>query len=99
MDRYKHARQLKDDNGYRYRSSTVYPVIPPSRDDIYIISREGDRLDILANKYYNDISKWWIIAIANNLGKGTTIIEPGLRLRIPMDIMAYHEGLERNNKR
>jgi phage tail protein X len=99
MDRYKHTIQLKDKDGYRYKSSTIYPTIPPSRDDIYLISRDGDRLDILANKYYGDITLWWMIAISNNLGKGTMVVPTGIRLRIPMDIKAFKQGLEQNNKR
>jgi len=53
----------------------------------------------LANKYYGDITLWWMIAISNNLGKGTMVVPTGIRLRIPMDIKAFKQGLEQNNKR
>ena len=41
-----------------------------------------DRLDILANRFYQEAKYWWIIAIANNIGwamqiaAGTTILIP-----------------------
>jgi hypothetical protein len=98
MNRYKHTNIKKDDNGYRYRTSTILPSPPATRDDIYLISRDGDRLDILANLYYKDITKWWIIAIANSLGKGTMIVPSGIRLRIPMDLNSFGDGLEIINK-
>jgi hypothetical protein len=99
MNRYKHTKSKKDVDGYRFKTSTIYPSPTPTRDDIYLISRDGDRLDILANVYYKDITKWWIIAIANNLGKGTMIVPSGIRLRIPMDLNSFSEGLEIINNR
>ena len=66
--------------------TTIYPHIPASEDDIYIITRDSDRLDLLAGQYYEDVTLWWVIATANNLGKGTLVVPPGLQLRIPNDI-------------
>ena len=66
--------------------TTVYPAIPPTEDDIYIITRDSDRLDLLAGQYYEDVRLWWVIAAANNLGKGTLVVPPGKQLRIPNDI-------------
>ena len=54
--------------------------------DLYIFSRDGDRLDNLANDFYKDPRYWWIIAQANNLGKGTLTIPSGLQIRIPFPI-------------
>jgi len=60
-------------------------VIEPHIDDIYIIGQIGDRLDNLAFKYYGDSSLWWIIARANNIGKGSLVVPLGLQLRIPQN--------------
>jgi len=98
MSRYKHSGINNDDDGNKFVKSTIYPVIPPSSNDLYVISKAGDRLDILANRFYNDISKWWIIAVSNNLGKGSMQIESGIRLRIPMDTSAFIAKLEANQK-
>ena len=66
--RYIYTNQVKDsDTKKSYLESTIYPKIKPSDNDLYIISEAGDRLDLLAHKYYNDVSLWWIISVANNL--------------------------------
>lgn len=62
-----------------------YPEIKKSENDIYIISVNGDRFDLLAHKYYNDPSLWWIIAKANNIYGGSFSITPGIQIRIPND--------------
>jgi len=98
MNRYRFNKIKKNIDGYRFKESTLYPTFPPSHDDVYVISREGDRLDILAAKFYSDVSLWWIIAISNNIGKGSMIVEPGLQLRIPMNISKFNEKLESDNK-
>lgn len=67
----------------RRLESYIIPQIQFSEDDIYIYSKVGDRLDNLAFKYYDDQSLWWVIAKANNIGKGTWILEPGQLIRIP----------------
>ena len=55
---------------------------PLTDDDIYIITQYGDRLDLLANTYYNDPTLWWYIAKANglkvmNVPEGTSLRIPG----------------------
>ncbi len=82
----------------RYRSSTLYPSIPLSEDDIYTYAVFGDRLDILASQYYNDSSLWWIISIANpDLPNDSLYPTPGFQLRIPNDITTILNEFERLN--
>jgi hypothetical protein len=45
----------------------------------------GDRLDRLANKYYNDDQYWWVIALVNNIAYPLGI-KIGTVLRIPMTV-------------
>lgn len=94
MSRYIFSGEHRSNLGKRVVNTTIYPNLPPSSHDLYIISREGDRLDILANKYYKDVSKWWIIAVSNSLGKGTMEIDSGMQLRIPMNIGDFVRALE-----
>ena len=63
--------------------TTELPIISKSQSDRYIISREGDRLDLLANQFYGDPRMWVALALANNLGKGSFIVPPGIQLRLP----------------
>ena len=88
-DRFKHIRQKKDIYTRKnYYQNTVYPTIPPTVDDIYIITRTGDRLDILAHNYYGDRSLWWVISRANpsKVKRWSYFVENGIQLRIPSDV-------------
>jgi nucleoid-associated protein YgaU len=82
----------------KYLESTIYPIIRASDNDMYIISEAGDRLDLLANKYYGDQTKWWIIATANNINDATFYLESGIQLRIPMDTNKILNDLQNINK-
>ena len=86
MKRYESTTVDKRWDGKRVYRTTYYPVIVPQVDDIIVISNEGSYLDNLAFNYYGDPTLWWVIAVANNLGKGRMSIEPGLQLRIPNNV-------------
>lgn len=99
MDRYRNTKVLtEEDTKKRYLESTIYPKINASDDDFYIISEQGDRLDLLAYKYYNDTSMWWIIAVANNLNDANFFVEPGIQLRIPANLEEINSNLNKINK-
>jgi len=83
-NRYIDTYTIKDIDNSRTRLSTIIlPKIDRNENDIYIQSKIGDRLDLLAYEYYKDVKLWWVIAKANNIGKGTLNIEPSLQIRIP----------------
>ncbi len=88
MERYKLYSNIIKDNISKKEmvSSAYYPTIPYRDSDIYIYSKSNHRLDILSYEYYGDQTFWWVIARANNLGKGSFMIPPGIRLRIPFPI-------------
>jgi nucleoid-associated protein YgaU len=46
------------------------------------VFQEGDRLDVLAGKFYGDSTLWWIIAAASGIGWGFQV-PPGTRILIP----------------
>lgn len=97
--RYKNIKQFKDENDRPYLSNVIYPDIPASENDFYIITNSGDRYDILAKQYYNDSSLWWIIASANpELDQGGLIPTIGAQLRIPRDIETAFESYKTLNK-
>ena len=85
--------QYTDSESDRYQISR-YPVIPTSDADLFIISRQGDRLDLLAQQFYGDVRAWWILAEANQIGKGTLVVAPGIQLRIPDRTLFYMALLE-----
>ena len=65
------------------RKPTLYPKIPLRDDDIYIFSRESEKLEHLSYRFYESPEYWWVIAKANNISKGSIFLEPGKQLRIP----------------
>ena len=71
MGRYSNTRSKekivkrgeKDKVNYNITSlkSTKYDLVTISDKDIFVITQDGDRLDILAQKYYGDVNLWWYI--------------------------------------
>ena len=97
MKRYSSTKQKFDKSGVRIYSTTYYPEIPISNNDSFIVSKEGDRLDNLAHKYYSDNNLWWVIAKANGI-KGKSALKPGENLRIPLNIQRIIEDFRNVNK-
>lgn len=83
MNRYENIKQITTVGGIAYRTSTVYPEVPLSENDFYVITSAGDRYDTLAQQFYSDYSLWWIIAAANNSQQAALTMEPGVQIRIP----------------
>ena len=84
MNRYQNIGITRNSQGVSYYRTTQYPEVPLSVNDIYVISADGDRFDLLAQQYYGDSSLWWIISIANEELKQNSLIPPlGGQIRIP----------------
>lgn len=98
MRKYSELQILKSKDGRRYRTNPIYPTIPASPDDFYILTSVGDRYDTLARQFYKDSSLWWIIASANNSEKASLVVEPGVQLRIPANKEQIVESYERINQ-
>lgn len=97
--RYTYSQRLvTNETKKKYLGSIIYPKIKPTDNDIYIITTQSDRLDLLANKYYGDKNLWWIISTANNLNDASLHIKSGTQLRIPGDVTKIISDLEKINK-
>jgi nucleoid-associated protein YgaU len=96
MNRYKNTKIRRDiANGKltsQYYSQSIPASYPRDSRDTYFYSREGDRLDSLANEFYKDVTLWPVIASANNLGKGTLAIPAGKLIRIPYNREFTYNG-------
>ena len=89
MNRYQNITVLNTDTGKPYYKTTLYPQIPLSVNDIYVITGDGDRFDILAQQYYGDPTLYWVISIANiELKQNSIYIPVGTQIRIPANISA-----------
>ena len=98
MKRYLTTRRKIDKSGIRVLSTTYYPEIPINNSDIFIYTKEGDRLDTLAHRYYGNNTLWWIIAKANGI-RGKIGLEVATPLRIPGNITTIIEKFIHINKR
>jgi hypothetical protein len=85
-NRYANIKVIRTSLGKRYYAQNIYPDIPVTADDLYVIPTITDRLDILANDIYGDPSLYWIIASANALPGDSLIPPPGEQLRIPINV-------------
>lgn len=85
MKRYKQIDEYRTSEGRRYVTNAIYPTIPETQNDIYVIASAGDRYDKLALQFYGDSTLWWIIASSNNHQRATLNPTPGEQLRIPAD--------------
>ena len=97
--RYDKIMLSKDSKGNRYVPQVLYPNIPFHAQDIYVRTTSGDRLDLLAYQFYKNVTYWWIIAHANNLGKGSLAIPEGSQVRIPYNPTDIQLRFNELNKR
>ena len=106
MNRYSNITQIRNTNefvgtlGDLYYETVYYPEITPSESDIYVETEWGDRLDMLSNQFYKDVTLYWIIALANPnvVGFGSLFFKPGTQLRIPTNISGIIDSYNRLNE-
>lgn len=86
-NRYQNIQTTKNSQrGVPFYVNAIYPDIPLSNNDSYVITTLGDRLDLLALDFYGDIGYWWVIASANAL-PGDSLFPPiGMQLRLPVNL-------------
>ena len=72
--------KINFENKLRYYKNIEYPSIKVDVNDIYIISKIGDRLDLLANDFYGNSRYWWVISRSNpgKIKSDSFFIDPGL---------------------
>lgn len=101
MNRYQRTPVIKNkniNNGKRYYAGTKYPEIPLEENDVYVITTEGDSLDVLAQQIYGDKNLWWVLSIANvDLSQNSLYIPVGSQLRIPSNIQKIISSYNRLN--
>jgi prophage DNA circulation protein len=84
MNRYLTSKIEKQSNSRKRKlSTTIFPSMPTTAQDVYIQITTTERLDTLAYQFYDDSTAWPVIAAANGLAKGSLLVKPGTTLRIP----------------
>ena len=94
------VKKLRNSDRKKYYKPIKYPEIPVFVDDLYVITSDRDRLDLLANQFYNDVDLWWIIANANPniIRRDSYVLKPGIEIRIPQNIQGIIENFQQINK-
>ena len=95
MNRYSNVKEIRNTNefvstiGTRYYTNNTYPEVPPNENYIWVETEFGDRLDSLAFQFYNDVTLYWVISIANpnKINMGSLFLDPGAQIRIPTNIV------------
>ena len=97
--RLNYIAERRSDNK-RYYKNLKYPEIPLSVNDLYITTTVGDRLDLLADEFLNNVDLWWVITTANPdiIRRDSFNLRPGMEIRIPDNVQDIIEEFEALNK-
>lgn len=77
--------QVEDPTGRTVSVKRTRPTGRPTMGFVYQV-KAGDRLDLLAQKFYRSPRKWWLICDANpDLLAPDDLLRPGRLLYIPKD--------------
>jgi len=95
MNRYSNVEIIRNENefvgtiGTQYYTNNTYPKILPNENDIWVETEFGDRLDSLAFQFYQDVTLYWVISIANpnKINMGSLFLTPGTQIRIPTNVV------------
>lgn len=71
--------------GESFFDTPEFPDIEETDDDKYITitNQYMGRLDLIAFDFYQDVSLWWIIAVANDIQVVPDGMKLGMQIRIP----------------
>jgi nucleoid-associated protein YgaU len=84
-------------DGVEFWELDELPTIPESASDFYYMVKEGDRIDLLANRFYGDSNLWWVIAVANNIDIIPTNLVTASTIRIPSPLYVQQNLFSGNN--
>lgn len=90
---------LLTDEGVEFWDTLVLPDARTRQDDVQYIVASGDRIDLIADRFYQDARLWWVVAWANNLEILPTDLVEGQQLRIPSSDFVENELLRRVRRR
>jgi phage tail protein X len=100
MNRLRDQQTKVTSKSKSYYKYIKYPEIPLDVNDIYIITKDGDRLDLIANQYYGDPDLWWVITKANpnKISRDSFFMSKGIQIRIPSTLENIINEYENINK-
>ena len=83
--RYSNISKEISRQGTEYLVPVIYPEVKVGENDIYIITTESDRFDVLSLHFYGTTQYWWVIMAANMeaVRSDSLAVPPGTQIRIP----------------
>lgn len=99
IKRYEQSDTRETDSGKSFYETQLLPDVERRPSDVIITVETQDRLDRIAFRYYDDAKLWWVLAAANNLGRGDWIVPAGTRIRIPQNLSNISAETEQINDR
>lgn len=97
-DRYRNIKLSRTESGKSYYANPIYPTPSISSEDLWVVTSEGDRWDLLAKSFYGDASLWWILASLSPQYADSMVLPPGVQLRIPHSPQQVREEYEQQNR-
>lgn len=86
-------------DGVEFWDTLTLPDSVPRPDDIQYIVKAGDRIDLLADLFYQDSAMWWVLAWANNLEILPTDLKENMQIRVPSREFVIEEMIRKVNQR
>lgn len=86
-NRFQDIRKKTNSEGKQFYRETFIPKALEQEGDLYFITQPGDRLDLIAYEFYQDVSLWWVLASANPITtrRDSYMVKPGQQFRVPVD--------------
>ena len=98
MKRYQQASRRQNEDKETFYKTQILPDIDRRPEDAIITIETPDRLDRLAFRFYDDSKLWWVLAAANNLGRGDWAVPAGTRLRVPQNLSEISSEIRTTNR-
>lgn len=70
-------------SGFTFWDLLDLPAYVPRPGDLKHIPTDNDRIDLLANQFYQDANFWWVIAWANGMEILPTDLKVNQQITIP----------------
>jgi len=70
-------------DGVEFWDTLVLPPTRPRPDDLVYEVKSNDRIDLIAQRFYQNAVLWWVIAWANDLEIIPTDLKEGMIIAIP----------------
>jgi len=94
MSRTRFTKTKKRFDSKQQYQSLILPIFEERSDDIIVEVNDYTRLDVLANRFFNDATLWWVISAYNQLPADSIYTTDKKNLRIPNNIQTVFNKIK-----